>query len=371
MIQCCLNNFAIVAIGGTWDLKIGIIGRPQSGKSTFFRLLTNHESDSSNKTQVAVGKIPDPRMEVLSNLHKPLKKVYSTIDFLDVPGFISGQNSNGRNFLQSISDVDAIVLVTRAFKSDTVPSFNGIQPFGDFNDIQQELLLADWSLLETRMENISKQRAKNPQAEQELAVLEKCLETLEQDLPLRQHEFEPEEESVLRTYDFLTRKPLIVAVNLDDEQMLTGEYPQKAELEKDLKRMGIPLIQVSAQIEQEISLLDPEDAKLFLEELGITDSGISRIARTVYSHLGLIAYFTAGEREVHSWTITKGDSARRAAGKIHSDIERGFIRAEVVSYDDLVKHGNIQTVKEKGLFRLEGKDYIVQDGDVIEFRFNV
>ncbi|HHU61402.1 MAG TPA: redox-regulated ATPase YchF [Natronincola sp.] len=352
-------------------MKIGIIGRPQSGKSTLFQLLTNHECDSSNKTQVAVGKIPDPRMEILANLHKPLKTVYSTIDFLDVPGFVSGQNSNGRSFLRSISDVDAIVLVTRAFDSDIVPSFDGIQPFGDFNDIQQELLLADWSLLETRMENIAKQRAKNPQAGQELDVLKKCHETLEQDLPLRQLELEPEEEKIVRTYDFLTLKPLIVAVNLDEEQMLTGEYPQKTELQETLDRMGIPLIQVSAQIEREISQLDPEDAKLFMEELGITDSGISRIARTVYSHLGLISYFTAGEREVHSWTITKGDSARRAAGKIHSDIERGFIRAEVVSYDDLVKHGNMQTVKEKGLFRLEGKDYIVQDGDVIEFRFNV
>lgn len=350
-------------------MKIGIIGRPQAGKSTLFQLLTNHEAGTNNKTQVAVGKVPDPRMEVLSQLHKPRKVSYATIDFLDVPGFVPGQNSNG--FLQSVSDVDALVLVTRAFESDIVPSYNGIQPFGDFNEIQQELLIADWSLLETRLERIAKQRAKNPNAAEELAVLEKCKAILEQDLPLRELELDEEEEKLLRTYDFMTKKPLIVVVNLDEEQMRSGSYPQQAELEAELERMNLPLIKVSAQIEAEINELDPEDAKAFMAELGISDSGIARIARTVYAHLGLISFFTAGEKEVHSWTIKQGDTASRAAGKIHSDIERGFIRAEVVAYEDLVKHGTIQTVKEKGLFRLEGKEYIVQDGDVITFRFNV
>lgn len=352
-------------------MKIGIIGRPQAGKSTLFQLLTNHEVNGNNKTQVAVGKVPDHRMEVLTKLHNPRKVTYATIDFIDVPGFVSGQNSNGKSFLQSVSDVDALVLVTRAFQSDTVASYNGIQPYGDFNEIQQELVVADWSLLETRLERLAKQRAKNPQVAEELAVLEKCQETLEQDLPLRQLELDDDEEKLLRTYDFLTRKPLIVAVNLDEDQMRSGSYPEQAELEGELARLQLPLIQVSAQIEAEISELDGEDARLFMEELGITDSGIARIARTVYAHLGLISFFTAGEKEVHSWTIKKGDTASRAAGKIHSDIERGFIRAEVVSYEDLVQHGNIQTVKENGLFRLEGRDYVVQDGDVITFRFNV
>ncbi len=352
-------------------MKIGIIGRPQAGKSTLFQLFTNQEVNSNNKTQVAVGKVPDPRVDVLASLHKPLKISYATIDFLDVPGFIPGQNSNGKSFLQSVSDADALVLVTRAFESDTVPSYNGIQPYGDFNEIQQELVVADWSLLETRLERIAKQRGKNPQAAEELAVLEKCQEILEQDLPLRQLELNEDEEKLLRTYDFLTRKPLIVAVNVDEEQMRSSAYPQQEELESELQRLQLPLIQVSAQIEAEINELDAEDAALFMEELGITESGIARIAQTVYAHLGLISFFTAGEKEVHSWTIKKGDTASRAAGKIHSDIERGFIRAEVVSYEDLVEHGTMQTVKEKGLFRLEGRDYVVQDGDVITFRFNV
>lgn len=350
-------------------MKIGIIGRPQAGKSTLFRLLTNHEIVASNKAQLAVGKIPDSRVDMLAKLHNPRKVTYATIDFLDVPGFIPGKNSNG--FLQSVRDADALVLVTRSFESHIVPSYDGIQPYGDFNEIQQELLIADWSLLETRLERIAKQRTKNPQAEHELVVLEKCKEALEQDLPLRELNLNEDEEKILRSYDFLTKKPLIVVVNLDEKQMQSGIYPEQEELEEELARINLPLIEVSAQIETEISELNSEDAALFMEELGITDSGISRIARTVYSHLGLFSFFTAGESEVHSWTIKQGSTASIAAGKIHSDIQRGFIRAEVVSYDDLVKHGNIQTIKEQGLFRLEGKEYIVQDGDVITFRFNV
>jgi GTP-binding protein YchF len=334
-----------------------------------FQLLTNHQVGSGNKAQVAVGKIPDPRIDALTKLHNPRKVTYATIDFWDVPGFLPGQNAAG--FLESVRDVDALVLVVRAFESDIVPSYNGLQPYGDFNDIQQELLVADWSLLETRLERIVKQRAKNPQALGELSVLEKCQATLEQDLPLRELKLDEDEEKVLRTYDFMTKKPLIVVVNLDEEQMRTDSYPQKEQLEGELSRMNLPLIKVSAQIETEISALDPEDAALFMEELGLTDTGIARLARTVYKHLGLISFFTVGEDEVRAWTIKEATMAKQAAGKIHSDIERGFIRAEVVSYDDLMECGNQQAVKEKGRFRLEGKDYIVHDGDVISFRFNV
>ena len=367
--EYCFAEDLSATIGGTSKLKIGIIGRPQAGKSTLFQLLTNHHAVSGNKTQVAVGKVPDLRMEVLTEMHHPRKVTYATIDFSDVPGFLPGKNSGG--FLQSVSDVDALVLVVRAFESDIVPSYDGIQPYGDFNDLQQELLVADWSLLETRLERIAKQRMKNPQAADELDLLEKCRATLEQDLPLRQLSLDEEEEKTLRTYDFLTRKPLIVVVNLDEEQMRMDSYPQQEELQTELARLSLPLIKVSAQIETEISELDPDDARVFLEELGLKDTGIARLARTVYEHLGLMSFFTVGDDEVRAWTIKMGTMARQAAGKIHSDIERGFIRAEVVSYEDLIACGSSQAVKEKGRFRLEGKEYIVQDGDIISFRFNV
>lgn len=334
-----------------------------------FRLLTHHDVNPNGKAQVAVGRIPDPRIDVLAQMYNPRKVTYATIDFWDVPGFQPGRSS--LDFLQSVRDVDALVAVIRAFESETVPSYSGLQPYNDFNDLQQELLLADWTLLETRLERLAKQKAKNPKAGEELALLEKCRATLEQDLPLRQLELSADEEKLLRNYDFFTRKPLIAVVNLDEQQMRGGSYPQQAELEGELARVNVPLIKVSAQIEAEISELEPEDARLFMEELGLSDSGIARIARTVYAHLGLISFFTAGEKEVRSWTIRRGDTASRAAGKIHSELERGFIRAEVVAYGDLIRCGSMQKAKEQGLFRLEGKEYIVQDGDVITFRFNV
>lgn len=352
-------------------MKIGIIGRPHAGKSALFELFTGQETFQNGKPQLATGKVPDGRADALADLYKLKRIVYANIDFVDIPGFIPGQERGGRSFLQVVRDADALVLVTRAFESDIVPSLNGIRPFEDFNEIQQELLVADWSLLETRLERLHKQQGQNARAAEELACLEKCLALVEQGLPLRRLEVDEAEDKILRTYDFLTRKPLIVAVNLDEEQMQEGSYPERTELEGELERMGLPLIQVSAQIEAEIEELEKEEAQLFMAELGITDSGIARIAQTVYRHLGLISYFTAGETEVHTWTIRRGSTAREAAGKIHSDLERGFIRAEVVAYADLVKHGSLQAVKEKGLFRSEGKDYIVEDGDVITFRFNV
>ncbi len=352
-------------------MKIGIIGRPHAGKSALFELFTGQKAFGNGRPQLAAGKVPDSRVDVLAGLYKPKKITYASIDFLDVPGFMPGQQQGGRGFLQAVRDVDALILVARAFHSDAAPSLNGIQPFEDFNEIQQELLVADWSLLETRLERLQKDRIRNPRAEQELAPLQNCLHLVEQGLPLRRLDADQEEERVLRTYDFLTRKPLIVAVNLDENQMQKATYPGHAELEAETERVGLPLIQFSAKIEAEIGELEKDEGQIFMAELGLTESGIARIARTVYSHLGLISYFTAGETEVHAWTIKRGATAKEAAGKIHSDLERGFIRAEVVSYADLVQHGSMRAVKEKGLFRLEGKDYIVEDGDVITFRFNV
>ena len=352
-------------------MKIGIIGMPQSGKSTLFRLLTNAQPGLGQKAAIAVGKVPDQRIDRLAEIFKPRKVTYAVIDFVDVPGFVTGQGKQSSEFFNAVRDVDALVLVVRAFESDSVPAIDGIQPAVDFTSIQQELLIADWSVLENRMERAAKQRMKNPAVEEELAVLEKCKATLEQDLPLRQLSLDEEEEKLIQGFDFLTKKPLIVVVNADEEQMRSNSYPQKSDLEEDLAQKGIPSLVISSQIEAEISELDADDAALFMEELGISEPGIARLARAVYGYLGLISFFTAGEGEVRAWTIKDGYTAKKAAGKIHSDIERGFIRAEVVGYEEFIEHGSMQKLKEKGLFRLEGKDYIVKGGDIITFRFNV
>ncbi len=230
-------------------------------------------------------------------------------------------------FLQAVRDVDALILVARAFHSDAAPSLNGIQPFEDFNEIQQELLVADWSLLETRLERLQKDRIRNPpRAEQELAPpLQNCLHLVEQGLPpLRRLDADQEEERVLRTYDFLTRKPLIVAVNLDENQMQKATYPGHAELEAETERVGLPLIQFSAKIEAEIGELEKDEGQIFMAELGLTELGIARIARTVYSHLGLISYFTAGETEVHAWTIKRGGHSQRGRRQNSFRSGKGF-----------------------------------------------
>lgn len=345
-------------------MKIGIIGMPQSGKSTLFQLLTNTEPGLNGKAQVAVGKVPDPRIDRLRDIFKPRKTTYAAIDFVDVPRFAAGSGKNASEFFENVRDVDALVLVVGAF-------YPASQPAEDFNTIQQELLIADWSILERRLERTAKQRMKNPRAEAELAVLEKCKAFLEEGRLLRQLPQDAEEEQLIRDFNFLTKKPLIVAVNVSETQMQSQNYPQKAQLQEELAEKGIPALVICGQLEVEISQLDEEDGALFMADLGLTETGIARLARTVYGALGLISFFTVGEDEVRAWTIRQGTPARKAAGKIHSDIERGFIRAEVVSYADFTACGSLQQAKEKGLFRLEGKDYIVQDGDIISFRFNV
>lgn len=352
-------------------MKIGIVGTPQVGKSTIFQLLTNVTAAVGSKANQGIAKVPDLRVDKLSGMFSPKKTTYATIEFVDIAGVIKGQG-NTREFLNAIRDVDALVQVVRAFESEMVPTVDGsIDPMKDLSEIQEELLLTDWSFLETRLERLEKQRAKDPNAAKELALLEKCKGVLEQDLPLRTLELSQEEEKLIRGYEFFTKKPLIIVANLDENQIQSGQFPNKAQLVAWVTERDIPLVEMSGQVEMEISQLESEDAKEFMSELGIEQPGIARLAQAVYQHLGLISYFTVGEDEVRAWTIKKGSTARQAAGKIHSDIERGFIRAEVTSYPDFIEHGSIQALKERGLYRLEGKDYIVQDGDIMSFRFNV
>jgi len=343
-------------------LRIGIVGLPQCGKTTLFQLLTNNPGQkASSKANIGIARVLDPRVTQLSQIFNPKKTTYATIEMIDISGPPKGQ-------LETLKDVDAIVQVLRAFDSGTAA-----EPMRELAEIQSELILTDWGLLETRLERIEKERARgaNSTSAREIALLHQFKEALEQEQPLWAMELSPEDEKLIRHYNFLTRKPLLVAVNVDEEQMRQRTYPQQAELEAWAGERGIPVIVISGQVEMEISQLDEADRTLFLADLGLAESGIERLSRAVYAHLGLISYFTVGEDEVRAWTITQGTNARQAAGKIHSDLERGFIRAEVVSYEDFINAGSMQKVKEKGQLRLEGKEYVVQDGDIVSIRFKV
>ena len=356
-------------------MKIGIIGNPQVGKTTLFKLLTKIDGSGNinQKANIGIAKVPDSRIDFLSGIFQPKKTTYATIELVDMAGTAQRPDGKKNELLEAIRDVDAIVQVVRAFESNMVPnSRNNIEPFDEVKEVQEELLLSDWSILENRLERIQKQKNKGAnQNEGELEVLLKARDLLEQELPLRNLELTEQEEKLIRGYDFLTRKPIIVVVNLDEDQLRNDQYPQKAELEKWCSESNIPLTQICGQLEVEIAQLDEESQQLFMEELGIQETGIARLARILYRHLGLISFFTVGQDEVRAWTITDGSTAKEAAGKIHSDIERGFIRAEVVSYADFVEYQSMSKIKEKGLFRLEGKEYLVKDGDIISFRFNV
>lgn len=353
-------------------MRIGIIGLPQSGKTTLFKLLTSVETKGNTMVNTGVAKVLDPRVTYLAKLFNPKKVSYATIEMIDIAGFILSQAKRDNDFLNSLRDVDAIVQVISTFNNEMAAANDDQKdPIRDLDQVQSELVLADWNLVETRLERLEKERMKNPQSHKEQAMLTKCRELLEQDLPLRLLKLTDEEAKDIRGYNFFTLKPLLLVVNVDETQMKQAKYPKQEELNIWAEERGIPIIIISGQVEMEINELNEEDKLIFMQDIGIEETGIQRLAREVYAHLGLISYFTVGEDEVKAWTISQGMTAKQGAGKIHSDIERGFIRAEVISYEDFVSLGTIQKVKEKGLFRLEGKDYVIADGDIISFRFNI
>lgn len=350
-------------------MQLGIIGLPMVGKTTIFELLTEHESTTSNamKANVAMAKIPDKRIDYLTKLVKPKKTIYAQLEVVDIPGLVPGADKSANIFLDSVRKADALLHVVRAFENDMV---GPIQPLKDIETINYELLLADLDLIEKRITRINENKKKN-KMQTELELLYKLKDALENELPLSSVELNDEEKEIMTTYQFLTTKPLLICINVAEDDLVSPNYPDRDEIIALAKTTGIQVIEVSAAIEKEIAELDDEERKIFMNDLGIEESGIVRISRSMYKSLGLISFFTVGEIEVRAWTINEGSDAKTAAGKIHSDIERGFIRAEVVDYDDLVNLGSMQAVKEKGLFRLEGKDYIVKDGDIVHFRFNV
>lgn len=362
-------------------MKIGLVGLPLVGKTTFFNLLTNAHAEISNfatgkiTSNAGSAKIPDYRIDFLSKLYKPRKTTFAQIDFIDVPGLVSGASTGkgvGNQFLEDIRKVDALVHIVRAFDNPDVLHVEGsTDPMRDIETVNLELLFADLGIIDNRIARIESGRKVTKENLAELEVLKKCKKGLEDGLLLHQINLTEKERELLKTFSFLSEKPMIIAVNIDEDSLKTGAYPQKEELGKYAAERNVPVIEVCARAEMEISELEEEDRVLFMEELGIKKSGIDVLASATYDYLGLISFLTAGEDEVRAWTIRKGTDAKKAAGKIHSDIERGFIRAEVVKFKDLEMLGNMHKVKEKGLYRLEGKEYIVQDGDIINFRFNV
>lgn len=355
-------------------MRIGLVGLALSGKSTLFGLLTGTPAATNGKPEARVGSalVPDRRIDCLSQLYKPRKTTYARIEFVDIPGLVPGEEKKANPFLEEIRKVDAIVYVLRAFANPDVPHLMGdIDPLRDWELLEMEFLLSDLDLFEKRAQRLREARKKPKGWAEELALLEKCRDALGEGKTLRDLALADSERELLQGYSLLTEKPVIPVVNVDEKQFTTGNYPGKAALTAKLSAQNLPHLEICGQLELEINALEGQDRELFMQDLGITESGIQRLARIAYDTLGLISFFTVGEDEVRAWTIRKGTPAPEAAGKIHSDIARGFIRAEVLAYQDLLAAGSVARAREMGLYRLEGKEYLMQDGDITNFRFNV
>ena len=358
-------------------MKIGIIGLSSVGKSTLFQLLTGAEAAAAGgrpEARVGIARVPDGRVDRLSEMYRPKKKTWATVEYVDVPGVAKGE---GQALVDqpALRGVDALVHVLRAFASDTVPHPDGsVDPLRDAGIMELELILADLSTVERRLERLEAniKKANRPDDVAERAVFLKLKEALEAERPLREVSLTEEERRRLRSYSFLSEKPILLVVNLgEDEVKDAAGALARAGLQALGERPGTALCPVAAPIETEIAQLPQEDARAFLDDLGLAEPGLDRVIRTSYALLGLVSFLTAGEDECRAWTIRRGTKAQQAAGTIHSDIERGFIRAEVVPFDELVRAGSLAACRDKGTLRLEGKEYVVQDGDVINFRFNV
>jgi ribosome-binding ATPase len=362
-------------------LSCGIIGLPLSGKTTIFNLLTGMQAPTSDyfsgKTATNSGRalIPDERVDYLSALFKPKKTTYAQVDIIDVPGLVRGSSQgegSGNEFLATIRNTDLLAHVVRAFANEEILHAEGsIDILRDIATIDLELLFADLQMIENRLARINAGAKKKTEHPLELPTLVKCQEFLLGEKPLKLLTLAADEREAVNHIPFLTNKPLLIIVNIDEQQQADHDYPGRAAVEKYCAEQGYELLTVCAKTEAEIEQLPPEDRQLFLTELGVSEPGISRIAKAIYQELGLISFLTAGEDEVRAWTIPHNLPAKLAAGKIHSDIERGFIRAETVAYSDLHTHGSMAAARDKGCFRLEGKEYPVKDGDIINFRFNV
>lgn len=366
-------------------MKLGIVGLPNVGKSTLFNSLTKAGAESANypfctiDPNVGVVTVPDERLNVLGEMYHTKKIIPAAIEFVDIAGLVKGASKGeglGNQFLANIREVDAIVHVVRCFEDSNIVHVDGsIDPMRDVETINLELIFSDIEVLDRRIAKTARSARNDKAAAKELKLLEKIKAYLEDGRHAKNFDdFEDEEEEELfQSFNLLTAKPVIFAANVTEDDLPNdGEDNEGVQkLRKYAEEEKCEVFVVCAQIEQEIAELEDDEKKMFLEDLGLKESGLEKLIRASYRLLGLISYLTAGEPEVRAWTITKGTKAPQAAGKIHTDFERGFIRAEVVAYDDLIACGSHNAAKEKGLIRLEGKDYVVQDGDIMLFRFNV